>query len=218
MSKIEELDELFEEWKKKQKEEYKEQKKQKEREKEQEENEEYKNTIPILKVDNDSFTYDGFVFEEDDGTVLYILCESNLGLNTKANDEFWFKGVYKIKNNIYTIPKRIEKMQEYLCEKLPCLKKTDISYMNINKRGGFKNNDITILQNYYKRYKEEILREIEIINPKIIVYCARSEAIYNDLIKKIDKEIIKIFMWHPSCRKSDDKYIDEFDKRCKGIF
>ncbi len=216
MSKVEKLEELFEEWKEKQKQEGKKLEKEKKKEKKGEGNN--KNTIQILKVNNESFTYDGFVFEEKEGTVLYILCESNLRLNAKANDEFWFKGVYKTKNNVLNIPRRIEKMQKYLCEKIPGLKDTDISYMNINKRGGFGNCDLEILENYYNEYKDDICKEIEIIKPKVIVYCARSEEIYKDLIGNISNEIIKIKMWHPSCRRGDKAYIEKFKKRCESIF
>lgn len=198
MSKGEELNELFTKWKRKQKNE-----------------KECENTIPIIKISKESFTYDGFVFEEKDGTVLYMLCESNLGVDIKANDEFWFKKVYKIRNNNLKIPKRIEKMQEYLCEEMSDLRKTDISYMNINKRGGVGSCNLNILKNYYEKYEEEILEEIKIINPRIIVFCARSKFIYNCLREKTDKKIIK--MWHPSCRKSDNKYIEEFKERFKKM-
>lgn len=212
MSKVEELNRLFEKWKVKQKEEAK---KAKSKTKKQDENEKYKNTIPILKVDNESFTYDGFVFGEKDETVLYILCESNIGVNAKANDEFWFKGVYRIRDNFLKIPRRIELMQKYLCEEVQNLENTDISFMNINKRGGFGFCDLNILKNYYDRYKDEILSEIKIINPKIIVFCARNEEIYKNLKEKVDAKIIKINMWHPSCRKSDEEYIEEFKNRFK---
>lgn len=43
--------------------------------------------------------------------------------------------------------------------------------MNINKRGGFAECDKQILYNYYEKYKENyIWKEIEIINPKVIVF------------------------------------------------
>ena len=96
MNKTEKLNELFVKWKKEQ---------------EQEVNSkiEYeKNTMPFLKVDKNSFTYDGFVFNEKDNTVLYILAESNLGSNNKEDETFWFKSVYKIENNNLKLTRRIE--------------------------------------------------------------------------------------------------------------
>ena len=56
--------------------------------------------------------------------------------------------------------------------------------MNINKRGGFAECDKKILYNYYKKYKENyIWKEIEIINPKVIVFCAGVNEIFEDLKK-----------------------------------
>ena len=42
--------------------------------------------------------------------------------------------------------------------------------MNINKRGGVGSCNLNILKNYYEKYEEEILEEIKIINPRIIVF------------------------------------------------
>ncbi|HJJ05459.1 MAG TPA: hypothetical protein OIM45_06410 [Clostridiaceae bacterium] len=209
MSKVEELNELFIKWK------------------EEHKNEKLNNedvterTIPVKEIDKNSFTYDGFVFDEKDGTILYILSESNVGDNAKEdNDMFWFKGIYKVENNTYhSIPRRIEKMQKVLCQKIPQLTNRDISYMNINKRGGFGECNKQILYNYYKRYKEHyIWKEIEIINPKLIVFCvgAYSEEIYKDIKNNVKCKYM-IQMPHPSCRVSDEKYIEEFKEKLNLI-
>ena len=207
MGKTEKLNELFEKWKK-------------ENEKELDiSNKENQSTIPSLKVSKDSFTYDGFVFNEKDNTVLYILAESNLCGNYKEEGTFWLKSVYKVKNNNLKLTKRIEKMQEYLCQKLPDISKIDISYMNINKRGGFAECDKQILYNYYEKYKENyIWKEIEIINPKVIEFCAGVNEIFEDLKKNVNCKYI-INMYHPSYQfMSDEKYIEkfkqEFDRLC----
>ena len=171
-------------------------------------------TIPFNKVDKASFTYDGFVFEEKDNTVLYILKESNLINGTKANDEFWFKEIYKEQNNRNIITRRIEKMQEYICLNIPNISNRDISYMNINKRGGFTKSDEDAMYNYYERYKEKyIWEEIKIINPIIIIYCAKDKKIYEDLVKNINVKCI-INMDHPSNYYiSDKKYMEKFKER-----
>ena len=171
-------------------------------------------TIPFNKVDKASFTYDGFVFEEKDNTVLYILKESNLINGTKANDEFWFKEIYKEQNNRNIITRRIEKMQEYICLNIPNISNRDISYMNINKRGGFTKSDEDAMYNYYERYKEKyIWEEIKIINPIIIIYCAKYKKIYEDLVKNINVKCI-INMDHPSNYYiSDKKYMEKFKER-----
>lgn len=205
MNKTEKLNELFVKWKKEQK---------------QEVNSKiyYEgNTIPFLKVDKNSFTYDGFVFNEKDNTVLYILEESNLGSNNKEDDTFWFKSVYKIENNTLKLTRRIEKMQKYICQNIPELSNMDISYMNINKRGGFAECDKKILYNYYEKYKKNyIWKEIEIINPKVIVFCAGVNEIFEDLKNNVKCKYI-INMYHPSYQfMSDEKYLakfkQEFDK------
>ena len=200
MGKTEKLNELFEKWKK-------------EHEKELDiSDKNNQSTIPSLKVSKDSFTYDGFVFDEKDNTVLYMLAESNLEGKIKDNETFWLKSVYKIRNNNLKITKRIEQMQEYLCNKIPELSMKDISYMNINKRGGFAECNKQTLYNYYNKYKENILKEIEIINPSVIVFCAGNKAIYDDLKENLNCKYI-IDMYHPSYRYwSIEKFKEEFEK------
>lgn len=200
MGKTEKLNELFEKWKK-------------EHEKELDiSDKNNQSIIPSLKISKDSFTYDGFVFDEKDNTVLYMLAESNLEGKIKDNETFWLKSVYKIRNNNLKITKRIEQMQEYLCNKIPELSMKDISYMNINKRGGFAECNKQTLYNYYNKYKENILKEIEIINPSVIVFCAGNKAIYDDLKENVNCKYI-IDMYHPSYRYwSIEKFKEEFEK------
>lgn len=199
MNKNNELNELFEEWKEKHKE------------------EPYNSdTIPVKRIDKKSFTFDGFIFGEKTGAVLYILDESNLQESSKeTNDFFWLKGAYKVKNNINKnpIPRRIEKMQKRICEQIKEIDLQDIAYMNINKRGGFGSRDDKTLWNYYNKYNTFIFREINIISPKIIVYCAGNQEIYSDLIehKKELKCNYILNMSHPSSRNTDDKYMEEFE-------
>ncbi len=205
MGKVEKLNELFEKWKKEQEEEV------------DVNDKENQSTIPSLKVSKDSFTYDGFVFDEKDNTVLYMLAESNLDGKIKDNETFWLKSVYKIRNNNLKITKRIEQMQEYLCNKIPELSMKDISYMNINKRGGFAECNKQTLYNYYNKYKDNILREIEIITPQVIVFCAGNKSIYDDLKKNVNCKYI-IDMYHPSYQYvSDEKYIEKFKEEFEKL-
>lgn len=199
MGKVERLNELFEQWEEEHKREL------------DINNKDNQSTIPNLKISKDSFTYDGFVFDEKDNTVLYILAESNLDGKIKDNGTFWLKSVYKIRNNNLKITKRIEKMQNYICQNFTELSMKDISYMNINKRGGFAECNNQTLYNYYNKYKKDyILKEIEIINPKVIVFCAGNKAIYDDLKENVKCKYI-IDMYHPSYQYiSDEKYIEKF--------
>ena len=84
--------------------------------------------------------------------------------------------------------------------------------MNINKRGGFAECNKQTLYNYYNKYKENILKEIEIINPSVIVFCAGNKAIYDDLKENVNCKYI-IDMYHPSYRYwSIEKFKEEFEK------
>ena len=86
--------------------------------------------------------------------------------------------------------------------------------MNINKRGGYAPCDWEVLKRYYNKYKENyIYKEIEILDPKIIIFCAgiQLKEIYEDIKSKFsDKPTI--FVSHPSRICSNEKYIDEFEK------
>ena len=210
MSKIEELNKLFDKWKEKQSNEDKD-----------------SNTIPkiIKRIDKNSFTSDGFIFGEKAGGVLYILNESNLQDSSKESyDFFWLKGAYKVENNINKspIPRRIELMQKYICSKVKDINLQDISYMNINKRGGFSSRDNEALWNYYNEYKENfIFEEIKIIEPKIIVVCTGYKDIYKDLLEhqKDLKYKYIVNMKHPSYSYVSDKdYIEEFEKEVERIY
>lgn len=84
--------------------------------------------------------------------------------------------------------------------------------MNINKRGGFAECNKQTLYNYYNKYKENILKEIEIINPSVIVFCAGNKTIYDDLKENVNCKYI-IDMYHPSYRYwSIEKFKEEFEK------
>ncbi len=48
---------------------------------------------------------------------------------------------------------------------------TPIGYMNLNKRGGFSKTNYNQLKGYVRKYHRFILKEIEIIAPKVIVLC-----------------------------------------------
>jgi hypothetical protein len=199
MSKNEELKELFEEWKAKQKE------------------ESYSaDTIEVQHIDKESWCEDGFAFEEKSNTILYILSEANLNGKNKCDGQFWFKENYG--QISHPIIDRIQNMQAILCNEIENLTIQDISYMNINKRGGFDTANENILKNYYERYKEFIIKEINILDPKLIVFATgeKGQAIYNDLINNIEKINCKniIFMSHPSKRGiTEAEYLEEFEKK-----
>lgn len=203
----------------------------------------------------DSFTNDGVVNEKGwrDATikVLYILREANGSYFIQNGTEpyvkidgegenFWFaKSVQEAsKNNIELngpIFKKIKLMQSHIEDKMPnneLLK--HVAYMNLNKRGGGSNVNWNILKEYSKAFKEEIKKEISLINPDIIVCCGTYwlilDQVYQAFCKdkwnennntscKItinEKDVKIINIWHPSCRKSENVYIDTFKKNYNG--
>ena len=71
--------------------------------------------------------------------------------------------------------------------------------------------------NDYNKYKDNILREIEIITPQVIVFCAGNKAIYDDLKKNVNCKYI-IDMYHPSYQYvSDEKYIEKFKEEFEKL-
>lgn len=106
--------------------------------------------------------------------------------------------------------RRINAMQEVLVKVLN-KDKEDISFMNINKRGGISYTDMTILNTYAMQFSDNIIEEIEIINPEIIVCCGAGikrviEMIYIKCNKKLDRNIVEVP--HPSRVISNKKYIN----------
>ena len=120
-----------------------------------------------------------------------------------------------------------EKSEKALEKNKEALKK--IAFMNLNKRGGFGNIQGENFLKYIETYKDYIRREIEIINPDVIVWCACNtykkkymDAIFDDKYKNVwqqkelvlnKKEIPILRMWHPSVRaKSMEKYLNKFSE------
>ena len=54
--------------------------------------------------------------------------------------------------------------------------------MNINKRGGYSSGtDMHILSAYAREYHDEIIEQIKILNPDIIIFCINKEDIISNL-------------------------------------
>lgn len=102
------------------------------------------------------------------------------------------------------------------------LKKTAV--MNLNKRGGdSKLENKGYYLNYCKKYSQFIKREIELINPEIIIWCA-SEIDAPEQDFDISPEITVIKMLHPARATyipNDEKDLpfagNELDEYCKKI-
>lgn len=96
----------------------------------------------------------------------------------------------------------------------------DITFMNINKRGGFSYTDMTILNTYAMQFSDNIVQEIEIINPELIICCGIGlkriiNMVYKKCNKNLNKDIIEVH--HLSYVVGDDICMNEFKDELKGI-
>lgn len=193
------LEELFELWK----------------EAQVEESDESYNSYRYGKVDKTSFLPDGIIdeaaFSKVDKKVLFIAKEANWGGNNIDNevnekeDPFWLQGVVKKGWKKTNFSKGIAMLYNaYISNNFA---ETDekheplinIAFMNLNKRGGYNYASFGTLYGYTSKYSEFIAKQIEIINPDIIICCSDTVAyLINTFIKAhiTVPEIISVF--HPS--------------------
>lgn len=81
----------------------------------------------------------------------------------------------------------------------------NIAFMNLNKRGGYAYCNWEILLYYVARYKDYIKKQIEIINPDIIICCGPSVKYLLDTYVDNKNEYKKIVAFHPSYFRASDK-------------
>lgn len=177
-------------------------------------------------IPKENFISDGFCIYETfkENTVLYICKEShaynyNSNLDELKNEEYLYlkKNFNNNKNPIFA--RRIKMMQKEFVDLLG-KSEEDISFMNINKRGGFLNTDMAILNIYAMQFSNNIVKEIEIINPEIIVCCGKGikriiEMIYRKCNKKINRNIFEVP--HPSRLITDAEYKNCLTSQIKHI-
>lgn len=86
------------------------------------------------------------------------------------------------------------------------------AYINLNKRGGYSSCKDEYLTEYVEqeRFKFFIKRQIELINPTIIVCCGE---IVHELVRPIIDNSIELWCaYHPSCRRSYQIIYDSLSK------
>ena len=81
-----------------------------------------------------------------------------------------------------------------------------VAFMNLNKRGGAGETNAEKFIRYCEKYRIFVQREIQIINPDVIVWCAREVNPEKILGTKYDKKVLK--MTHPAGKI----YIENEDK------
>lgn len=185
----------------------------------------------------DSFTPDGIIckekWDEAEKKVLYIMEEANgyafsmkrpekvdYNLNPpkepikidfeNGKEEFWFQEVVNGNKSRRKIYPKLNRIQEKITGKENNL--SSAAYINLNKRGGFKDlrpSGIWVnFNNYIKRYLDFILKEIEIIKPDYIVGFKMQhidELLITELRKRGFNRIVN-YIYHPSARMSNEKF------------
>lgn len=169
----------------------------------------YKDTFPYKKGYgwsddfNKSFCRDGFITykEGNKKTVLFVLREANISDKIQDN-----KLYPEVQENYFHMKKEWEnytkietvytKFISYWLKELGC-DNCNIAYINLNKRGGFGSTNHARLKHYVKEYECYIAKEIEIINPDIIV-CGGTYGIVKDLL--VSENLLKTQI----CKIEDD--------------
>lgn len=187
------------------------------------------------EIAKDSFTYDGVInlpeYVKQDTKYLFISKESNIENNEAQppyrsdGDNFWLRDVCLQKpkpqktkpsmflnrlamfaNAIYSLDfERVNKCHDVL---------NKVAFMNLNKRGGLSGSKWKTISGYTQKYACFIKREIDMVEPDIIICCGSG---LRDLLGKIgvsSPQYTIIEVYHPSYRKSDKFHLE----RLKAAF
>lgn len=162
----------------------------------------------------ESFCYDGFLTGRQEGekTILFICREANIAdekhicndmllpeTTRSANcfGQFWMKEQFlcpeKRKNNKYC--KLIQKIVGAFPEP------AGLAYMNLNKRGGFGACNMARVGHYVKLYRAYIEKEIELIQPDLII-CGGT---YDTVIKYFPAFRNKCKNYYHPCYRIEEK-------------
>lgn len=173
-------------------------------------------------IPKENFISDGFCVSNviKENTILYIAKESHeydknsIIDKDKINEYEYLKNCFADNKNT-SFPSRIREMQEILDKDI-----NDMTFMNINKRGGFSYTNMAVLNTYAMQFSDNIVNEIEIINPELIICCGIGlKRIINMVYTKCDKELNRpiVEVNHPSYDISEEKYLDSFREELRKI-
>lgn len=173
-------------------------------------------------IPKENFISDGFCVSNviKENTILYIAKESHeydkdsIINKEKINEYKYLKKCFADNKNT-SFPSRIRGMQEILGKDIK-----DMTFMNINKRGGFSYTNMAVLNTYAMQFSDNIVNEIEIINPELIICCGIGlKRIINMVYTKCDKELNRpiVEVNHPSYVISKEKYLDSFREELRKI-
>lgn len=173
-----------------------------------------------------SFCWDGMTslngdVHTDDSKVevLFILREANTEGKPELRDTldtFWFNNADKRKDTPYE--KAIMRALAVIYgEKEEQLRDKHFGYMNLNKRGGFGETNLTQLKHYVKRYKNLIREQIELFQPTYVV-CFGVYGTVKDMLPDCVK--VTLDCYHPANRSTEDFHIKQIfgnSKMCSSI-
>lgn len=173
-------------------------------------------------IPKENFISDGFCVSNviKENTILYIAKESHeydkdsIINKEKINEYKYLKKCFADNKNT-SFPSRIRGMQEILGKDIK-----DMTFMNINKRGGFSYTNMAVLNTYAMQFSDNIVNEIEIINPELIICCGIGlKRIINMVYTKCDKVLNRpiVEVNHPSYVISKEKYLDSFREELRKI-
>lgn len=196
--------------------------------------ENWKETCPFDSQEKaeKNFTWDGHLGGAEKGDVLFVCKESNLSQDEQANEKaFWMQETVlqnytaacdspqaKRARTLYhnRLKEILKKLVENGYSDLQHLE--DCAYMNLNKRGGLNCTSYKKLQNYIKTYSSFITREMELLQPKIIVFCGCYDGVAEKLFQLDEKKwkgkpvqaklngntVTLFYVYHPACPKFQD--------------
>lgn len=162
----------------------------------------------------ESFCYDGFLTDRQEGkkTILFICREANIAdekhicnhmllpETTRSGNcfgQFWMKEQFlcleKRKSNKYC------ELIEKIIGEFP--EPANLAYMNLNKRGGFGTCNMARVGHYVKLYHAYIKKEIELIQPDLMI-CGGT---YDTVIKYFSDFQDKCKNYYHPCYRIEEK-------------
>lgn len=177
-----------------------------------------KGTLPIEFRNN--WTDDGYLSDNRENIdILFILKEPNeQGAIDKEDEKVFGHKEFWIKNNINNFKSSICRRAYSTAKELIGNDLTEETWiykaaiMNLNKRGGYNHTNNRKITNYVEKYKDFITKQIEIINPKIIVFmCGVKYS--KEIINILDVSKYEVYCApHPAAWGSDDNYLKKREK------
>lgn len=181
-----------------------------------------------------SFIYDGIVcyeeFEKQQKRILFISKESNYGGSDTdyefcaSDDDFWLRNVYSQTCSETMFSQRLSLLANAIINNDFCnINKCNnvlgkISFINLNKRGGYSKSYWKTIREYTRNYGSFISRQIEEINPTLIICCGKRLKYYLEKFVPNAEKYKIIEVYHPSFYiKSDIDHLKRLKEEINRI-